>query len=76
MAQRTLYPSISGKIMEMLQIKDKLEELIRDNDPSVVAMVVLSALQQCVRDTKINTSHATASIIDRSIDFACEDFFG
>jgi hypothetical protein len=62
--------------MEMVLLKDRIEDIIRDNDPSVAAMVMLAALQECAKADKAHTTAPAYRVIDKAIDSACESMFG
>ena len=61
--------------MEMVLLKEKIEEIIRENDPSVAAMVMLAALQECAKADKADAGGSVA-VIDKAVDTACEAMFG
>ena len=62
--------------MEMVLLKEKIEEIIRENDPSVAAMVMLSAMQECAKAESYLTTAPTYRVIDKAVDSACENLFG
>lgn len=62
--------------MEMVLLKEKIEEIIRENDPSVAAMVMLAALQECAKADKTHTTAPAYRVIDKAVDSACESMFG
>ena len=62
--------------MEMVLLKEKIEEIIRENDPSVAAMVMLSAMQECAKADKTHTTAPVHRVIDKAVDAACENLFG
>ena len=53
-------------------LKEKIEEIIRENSASIAAMVLLKALQDVAHARKVVTTAPTYRVIDRALDIACE----